>query len=341
MAVTIKDITTQSSGGSNATSATITAPATIANGDSAIIIFERAHSAVSSCATSGVTRIFGLAGGSSTQPHVEVYTKHNLLASDAGGTLAVITWGTTRPWRVHIIRTEALKTNDATFTVSAGTNAGGDLTLLAPNVVATAAGLGVTVLAGSHGNPRTFSAGTEQGDVDISTSATNSARIHVGTYDIAAAGSVAPPTSTRDGGSTTAGSWPRVNVSFVAASTNALPTVSAIKRDVAGDVGKAVTFGVTASDPDGTIASYAAAQVTAGSSITAPSLTNNGDGTFTFTPTVPGAYTWSLTATDNVGGVSAAQLISVIVTAPAAMKTRSGGVFVQHKATVRTAGVWG
>ncbi len=98
----------------------------------------------------------------------------------------------------------------------------------------------------------------------------------------------------------------------VSLDANQAPTVNAgVDQSVV--VGSLVTLTATATDPDGTIASYSWSQTSG------PAATLSGTGASrTFTPTVSGAYVFSVTATDNGGATSATDAVTVTASAAAA-----------------------
>jgi hypothetical protein len=97
---------------------------------------------------------------------------------------------------------------------------------------------------------------------------------------------------------------------------NVAPTANA-GVDQSVDTGTVVTLnGSASSDSDGTIASYAWAQ------ISGTSVTLSGTGaTRTFTPTVAGTYVFGLTVTDDDGDSSAQDTISIVASAPSGVLT--------------------
>ncbi len=117
---------------------------------------------------------------------------------------------------------------------------------------------------------------------------------------------------------------------------NQIPTANAGNAFTAV-TGKQVSLdGTKSSDPDGSIASYTWSLVSqpAGSNI---SLTNPNTSTPVFTPTVTGAYTFSLVVTDNSGATSTnTAQVTVTVTAPPPNQAPIADAGVDQTATVNT-----
>lgn len=105
--------------------------------------------------------------------------------------------------------------------------------------------------------------------------------------------------------------------------SNAAPSVTIAESQVA-DKNALVTISWTSADVDGVVASHTVSQ------ISGPTVSLSGSGTSrTFTPTVPGAYTFSIRAVDDDGAQSEAGLHTVyvrdITARPADMVSNAGG----------------
>jgi hypothetical protein len=120
---------------------------------------------------------------------------------------------------------------------------------------------------------------------------------------------------------------------------NQLPVANAGADQFVGP-GSVVTLdGSASSDPDGTVASYAWAQLS-GTTVTLSSGTAQKP-TFTAPSSITGStLVFGLTVTDDVGGVSTQDTITVSVGQKAQAKVRIAGAWVAKPLKARKAGAW-
>jgi hypothetical protein len=98
--------------------------------------------------------------------------------------------------------------------------------------------------------------------------------------------------------------WGTVNAELPALASNAPPTVNVGADVTLGPSGGTVSLVATASDTDGTIASYAWTFHSILPSSTAPTITNAGNATASVIITNPGRYVLRCTVTDNAGATA-------------------------------------
>jgi hypothetical protein len=322
-----------------ATAQTVQLPPAIVNGDTVVIfLFSRTNQQATT--SSGFTLVDATTGSGTTDCRVECWIK-DCTSAEQGTTVTFNRSSQSRPWAAYAAACDPLNLDPAFIEVAKSTD-GGSHPVTVPDLTALGECLSFAAF-GANGGSSYAAPGTwaEEFDVD-SAGASNQINGVVGSQAVASAGTVTGGNWNRANATNTAISCGTMQVALLSESANVPPTATAVEPVVLAQVGQEVEIAATADDPDGTIASWDATHQTAKSTtVTAPALTNNADGTFTFTPTVPGVYVWEIVATDNGGAESAPAEVAVMVAPIHGLKVReNGGEWRTAPLKQRSSGTW-